>query len=314
MKSRILQIFMVSIAFLYLTRCATDPGTGTPVSGSAICTYDNCDFDVIVKTSSRSGEITAALLPFTSVNGARKQALSVSSDVLVSWPPTVSVTGCSSSALTSATLYPNPPSKIYIFDATQCSNVQVSVTLTITNTTTGASRTIGASGSSSQPGVTQTYSIFVTSTTSNGNLGGLSGGDAFCQTRGNAGTLTGPLGKTWKMVASDATTSAASRLEINGKVYDIQGNLIANNSDDLWDGTISNPVKYDEDGNDIVAGTRYWTGSDSSGNPASTCGSWTNGVAGNGTVGDASATDSGWITTGVVGACFTQKNLICISQ
>ena len=63
--------------------------------------------------------------------------------------------------------------------------------------------------------------VFVTSTTYKGNLGGLAGADAKCQTRANAASLGG----TWKAWLSDSTTSAASRLTQSVSGYILLNNL-----------------------------------------------------------------------------------------
>ena len=89
------------------------------------------------------------------------------------------------------------------------------------------------------------YRVFVTSTSYSGNLGGLSGADAKCQARADAVSLGG----NWKAWISTNSISAASRLEHSSVPYKlINGELIANNWEDLTDGALSIPIYRTETG------------------------------------------------------------------
>lgn len=80
------------------------------------------------------------------------------------------------------------------------------------------------------PSPTAFNRVFITSTTYDGNLGGLSGADAKCQERSNAASLGG----TWKAWLSDSNTSAGSRLSHSSLPYILlNGTLVANNWADL---------------------------------------------------------------------------------
>lgn len=57
----------------------------------------------------------------------------------------------------------------------------------------------------------RTKRVFVTSTTYDGNLGGLAGADAKCQARANAATLGG----TWKAILGDSTITPQQRTDYN---------------------------------------------------------------------------------------------------
>ena len=73
-------------------------------------------------------------------------------------------------------------------------------------------------------------SFFVTSSNpKGGNLGGLSGGDAVCQSLAQA---AGAGGKTWHAYLSSSTVDAKTRIG-NGPWYNFKGELIANNVADL---------------------------------------------------------------------------------
>lgn len=84
---------------------------------------------------------------------------------------------------------------------------------------------------------------FITSTTYYGNLGGLSGADAKCQEKANAANLGG----SWKAWLSDNSTSAASRLNhYSGPYKRVDGITVANNWDDLTDGSLQDKINITE--------------------------------------------------------------------
>src|SRR3954470_14968204 len=73
-------------------------------------------------------------------------------------------------------------------------------------------------------------SFFVTSSNpKGGNLGGLAGGDALCQSLAQA---AGAGGKTWHAYLSSSTVDAKTRIG-NGPWYNFKGELIASNVADL---------------------------------------------------------------------------------
>ena len=85
--------------------------------------------------------------------------------------------------------------------------------------------------------------VFITSTTYDGNLGGLEGADAKCQARADAANL----GETWKAWLSGSTTPAVSRLNhFSGQYKLLNGIVIANNWADLTSGTLRAPIDKNE--------------------------------------------------------------------
>src|SRR5215475_15549715 len=73
-------------------------------------------------------------------------------------------------------------------------------------------------------------SFFVTSANpKGGNLGGLAGADAVCQSLARA---AGAGGKTWRAYLSTSTVDAKTRIG-NGPWYNFKGQLIASNVADL---------------------------------------------------------------------------------
>ena len=79
--------------------------------------------------------------------------------------------------------------------------------------------------SSDSGGGGSTKIIFVTSLIYSGNLGGLSGADAKCSLRAQAGGLSG----SWKAWLSDANNNAIDRITDVGPWVDTKGTTIFNN-------------------------------------------------------------------------------------
>jgi hypothetical protein len=90
--------------------------------------------------------------------------------------------------------------------------------------------------------------------------------------------------------------NARDRLDIEGPIYNMAGQLVATDAADLWDGTVANPINYDEFGNPVPMFTKVWTGSFSNG--ASHFGASGNGWTANSGVGECGYvgyTNSNWI-------------------
>jgi hypothetical protein len=153
------------------------------------------------------------------------------------------------------------------------------------------------------------HRIFASST-HNGNLGGLTGADSWCQARADSQALGG----TWKAVMSDSTTNAKDRIYINGIVRNLSLDQIADNEADLWDGTIDNAVKFKENG---VAAEEasVWTGTLTNGNKASLhCNNWTSASSGvDGERGGPEDSNGDWIDRGDMG-CDNLRHVYCIDQ
>jgi len=141
--------------------------------------------------------------------------------------------------------------------------------------------------------------VFITSTSHTGSLEGLSGADAICQARANA--VPSLVGKTFKAWLSSTTISAASRLTHSAGPYTlVTGTTIANNWDDLVDGTLLAPINRTEVGA-MSSGTGVWTGTTQDGaisttDAAKTCNGWTSssGTFGPSAKGESSRSGCGW--------------------
>jgi hypothetical protein len=225
--------------------------------------------------------------------------------------------------------------------ANSCSNW----TSTIGNMTYGGSRTTGTfwtiwgnelcSSFSAllcielgQPGLALPFptpagkKAFVTSTSHAANLGadadangqvGILAGDAICQARATAASLTNPTAfKAW---LSDTTINASTRLTSTGPWSRIDGIPIATNLTDLLDGRLGTTLDQTETGA-YVAGAQVWTSTLSTGlgNVGGNCADWTAGAGTLGTVGRANNSDSHWTRDAVTVDCAEPQRLYCFED
>ena len=135
--------------------------------------------------------------------------------------------------------------------------------------------------------------VFVSSTSSLGDLGGLEGADATCQQRADAASLGG----IWTAWLSDEGVDAVDRLSGNGPFVLVGSNeTIATNKAELVSGAIQNPINRSESG--ALTNGGVWTGTDSDGTKADSgnfCDGWTNATnAFFGQTGSASSTNAFW--------------------
>ena len=158
--------------------------------------------------------------------------------------------------------------------------------------------------------------VFITSASYTGNLGGLAGADAKCQALASAANLTG----TYKAWLTDGTTSAGSRLTHSTAPYELVGGaVIANSWADLTSGTLRDYLDADETGQTHGENTRAWT--NTAGDGASQgptfgghCSNWTSAssspVGGGGYVG---FLDDEWTFDGA-DSCDVKDHLYCFEQ
>jgi hypothetical protein len=80
-----------------------------------------------------------------------------------------------------------------------------------------------------------------------------------------AGTWTSEVGGNWKVIGSTQAVSAKSNIGASDyPIYDLNGNRVANNTADLWDGEIQSNIDVDENG--VVYSGWVWTGTLANGN------------------------------------------------
>jgi len=66
-------------------------------------------------------------------------------------------------------------------------------------------------------------------------------------------------------------------VRILGPVYNTNGELVAHDAQQFWEGILETPMNYDETGAAVTTNTLAWTGTDGSGryNPDNSCQDWT---------------------------------------
>ncbi len=157
--------------------------------------------------------------------------------------------------------------------------------------------------------------MFSTSTTTQGAMGGFNGADAICAARAAVAGLPGRY-IAWLGSRDYQGTSARGRLApASGPFVRTCGGSIATDLDDLLDGSISNPIQCDENGNSVSA-TGVWTGTAADGEPNYSCSDWTT-TAGQGASGDESASGPAWTQLGDASglrSCSDPRRLYCVEQ
>jgi hypothetical protein len=141
---------------------------------------------------------------------------------------------------------------------------------------------------------TGSYKVFITSTTYDGDLNGVSGAHTKCQQRANAAGLTGTF-KAWISRPGDDPSIQFSR-EQNPYVL-VDDTMIATDWDDLVDGFLAAPINVDEYGNTVPVPWLAWTNTDTDGTVITNdhCNNWSDGTSNYlSIVGYAHATDNTW--------------------
>lgn len=123
--------------------------------------------------------------------------------------------------------------------------------------------------------------VFVSSVTFTGDIGGLSGADAECQSLAGAAGLT-KNGQVFRAWLSDGVTSAAQRLtHPDDSLILVDGTLVASGWTDLTDGGLAHPIDLDEHGQPVAAPDYAWTGTAWNGgskDPLKSCAGWTSSI------------------------------------
>lgn len=168
----------------------------------------------------------------------------------------------------------------------------------------------------------QQWKAFVTSTTYAGNLGGITGADAICQSRAVTAGLTG----TYKAWVSDATVAAIAHNQPSQSrpYYGVNGTLIANDLNDIITPStagdyLQNPLRFDEFGNSVTAPLYAWSNTLENGLARTTqangsCSGWySNSSSLTGYIGRPSQKGSAW-TKGTSKSCATPQRLYCFQK
>jgi hypothetical protein len=144
----------------------------------------------------------------------------------------------------------------------------------------GFGRDAGDSTGGADTNCTETYTIFVTSSTHTGALGGLAGADAICQGLAGGASLAG----TYIALMSTSGVNAIDRIADAGfTIRRVDGLRVADNRADFFDDSSVNAPGLTESGGapipifDGVVLSAVMTGSNSNGTYGGfSCGDWTN--------------------------------------
>lgn len=163
--------------------------------------------------------------------------------------------------------------------------------------------------------------IFVSSLMYDGNLGGLAGADSKCQTLAQAAGLSG----TFMAWISNNQGSPSTRFTKSNQPYRrVDGVVVANNYNDLVDGSLAAPINKTEKngappvGNTSCAGGGFqtvWSATNTNGawNNAVACNHWTS-TAGGSYWGRADAQDGSWTSWCSGGLCSWLSPIYCVQQ
>ncbi len=152
--------------------------------------------------------------------------------------------------------------------------------------------------------------VFVTRATTDGNLGGTAGADAFCQRAADAAHLTG----TFQAWLSTGSTNAIDRLQGIGPWSTPAGEVAFDGRPDLVGPPLVNLT--DERGDALSAKAVAWTGSDGDGRATGTdCSRWTaTDTAARGAIGDGLADSGHWGGGAGATPCSMQASLVCFER
>jgi hypothetical protein len=156
--------------------------------------------------------------------------------------------------------------------------------------------------------------VFFTSIAYTGNLGGIAGANAKCNERAAAANLSGVY-KAW--ISDDSSSPATTFVRSVVPYTLIDGTVIADNWDDLVDGSLQNTPNMDELGN--TAQPNIWTNTRADGTRYHTstmrhCDNWTDENTYMGILGVPIDTSGGWTLDGSEDCNFTDARLYCFEQ
>ncbi len=160
--------------------------------------------------------------------------------------------------------------------------------------------------------------VFVTSATFSGNLGGLTGADDKCQAEADGPASIVPSG-TYLAWLSDGTDSPDTRFTKSAHPFMLlDGTKIAQNYTDLTDGSILHAINIDSTGK-ALGQQPFWTGTKADGTTAPlsvTCTGWKDPVSYHkGMHGQTNLTNSSWSTMHSMHSCRNSfVPLLCFQQ
>lgn len=149
--------------------------------------------------------------------------------------------------------------------------------------------------------------VFVSSTTSKANFGGMAGADLVCKALATAAGLGGNWAA-WLSNNGGLGPQAIDHVTSLGPWRLVSGEVVADTKVGLMSGTLKHAIDHDEKGV-LVAPGRAWTGTGPNGQYSTNdCDKWTNGS--DGRVGATDAVDGTWTSVSVDG-CGNLRHLYC---
>jgi hypothetical protein len=103
------------------------------------------------------------------------------------------------------------------------------------------------------------FLVFYTLSNHDGDSSNIADYDAFVTAQANEDADLAALGTTWKAIVSTATVDAITHIGVTGPVYNLGGQQVASGSPDMFDGTLSAPIGFDQHGD--FRPKLVWTGS-----------------------------------------------------
>jgi hypothetical protein len=157
----------------------------------------------------------------------------------------------------------------------------------------------------------RTRTVFATSTSYTGDLGGLTGADEKCNERAQAAGLSGYY-RAW---LSDSTEGVQDRLFASSMPYVLTtGTKVGDGFSDLIDNSLDHSIDRDENGDSVVnedsGNGNVWTGTGQNAIPnGNQCTDWTS-TEGNGHTGRTNRNNDDWSSSDNMG-CDTERRLYC---
>lgn len=110
--------------------------------------------------------------------------------------------------------------------------------------------------------------VFVTSTTRSATSTDIASYDATVAAAAASSPELNALGTNWRVIGSTAAVNAFDHIggAFSMPLYNLGGLRVADNSTDLWDTSISNPIQFDEFGA-LTTASFVWTGTQENGSP-----------------------------------------------
>jgi hypothetical protein len=161
--------------------------------------------------------------------------------------------------------------------------------------------------------------IFITSEGFQGDLDsdymGVSFSDGIAGANGRCMKIAANAGLegTWIALLGNSTMGARERSPLKGRLFNLGGEVVANDASELWSGTLTNKVTYNETGV-VATHNQVWSGVKATGASGAHCLDWTtNSSSQKGQNGVSTSDTSTWVNTNAW-ICNSPFRLYCMSS